>query len=145
MRSPHGKPEPVEGAKPQWRLNANKDQPSLIKKILSICTLSKNAETKIKPPRLGFPIRISAGQRLLAPRHSFSQPVTSFIASMRQGIHQMPFSHLRAPPYPESKTLFKKCRYRPFTPPPPNSDRGSVISDHGKPELVEGAKPLSGA
>ena len=60
---------------------------------------------KIKPSKLGFPIRISAGQRLLAPHHGFSQPVTSFIASMRQGIHQMPFSHLRAPPYPESNTL----------------------------------------
>ncbi len=39
---------------------------------------------------VGFPIRTSMGQRLLAPRHSFSQPVTSFIASIRLGIHQMP-------------------------------------------------------
>ena len=57
------------------------------------------------PKRVGFPIRISVGQRLLAPRHGFSQPVTSFIASIRQGIHQMPLRHLRAPPYPESKAL----------------------------------------
>ena len=57
---------------------------------------------KDKLVRMGYPIRRSAGQRVLAPRHGLSQPVTSFIASMRQGIHQMPFSHLRAPPYPES-------------------------------------------
>ncbi len=45
-------------------------------------------------------------QNLLAVPHGLSQPVTSFIASIRQGIHQMPLIHLRAPPYPESKTLF---------------------------------------
>ena len=37
----------------------------------------------------GFPIRKSADQRLLAPPHSLSQHATSFIASCRQGIHQM--------------------------------------------------------
>ena len=40
----------------------------------------------------GFPIRKSADQRLLAPPHSLSQHATSFIASCRQGIHQMLFS-----------------------------------------------------
>ena len=40
--------------------------------------------------RPGFPIRISADQSLLAAPHSFSQRVTSFIASWNQGIHQMP-------------------------------------------------------
>ncbi len=43
---------------------------------------------------MGFPIQKSAGQRLLAPRRSLSQPITSFIASCRQGIHQMLFSYL---------------------------------------------------
>jgi hypothetical protein len=33
-------------------------------------------------------------QRLFAPSHSISQRTTSFIASYRQGIHQMPFCHL---------------------------------------------------
>ena len=42
----------------------------------------------------GFPIRISVGHSVLAANHSFSQPVTSFIASWNQGIHQMPFSFL---------------------------------------------------
>ena len=44
--------------------------------------------------RPGFPIRISADQCLLAAPHSFSQRVTSFIASQRQGIHQMPLRRL---------------------------------------------------
>jgi hypothetical protein len=57
------------------------------------------------PLRVGCPIQKSTGQRLLAPRHGLSQPVTSFIASIRQGIHQMPLSRLRTSPYPESKTL----------------------------------------
>ena len=46
------------------------------------------------PEGLGCPIRISTDQCLLAAPHGFSQPTTSFIASMRQGIHQMPFSYL---------------------------------------------------
>ena len=43
---------------------------------------------------LGFPIRKSADQSLLTTPHSLSQRVTSFIASQRQGIHQMPFKTL---------------------------------------------------
>ena len=57
------------------------------------------------PLRVGFPIQKSAGQRSLAPRHSLSQPVTSFIASIRLGIHQMLLIHLRTPPYPENNAL----------------------------------------
>ena len=43
---------------------------------------------------LGFPIRKSADQSLLTTPHSLSQRVTSFIASQRQGIHQMPLKTL---------------------------------------------------
>ena len=43
---------------------------------------------------LGFPIRKSTDQSLLAAPHGLSQRVTSFIASQRQGIHQMPFKTL---------------------------------------------------
>jgi hypothetical protein len=46
--------------------------------------------------KVGFPIRKSVGQRLFAPHHSLSQRTTSFIASYRQGIHQMPLCHLIA-------------------------------------------------
>ena len=40
--------------------------------------------------RLGFPIRISPGLRLLAADRGFSQLAASFIASPRQGIHHLP-------------------------------------------------------
>ena len=43
---------------------------------------------------LGFPIRKSADQSLLTAPHSLSQRVTSFIASLYQGIHQMLFKTL---------------------------------------------------
>ena len=40
---------------------------------------------------VGSPIRISADQCLFTAPRSFSQCITSFIASECQGIHQMPF------------------------------------------------------
>jgi hypothetical protein len=43
--------------------------------------------------RVGCPIRKSSDQSLLAAPQGFSQRATSFIASRRQGIHQMPFIH----------------------------------------------------
>ena len=52
--------------------------------------------SKFQLSKVGFPIRKSAGQRLFAPHHSLSQRTTSFIASYRQGIHQMPLSRLIA-------------------------------------------------
>jgi hypothetical protein len=42
---------------------------------------------------VGCPIRRFRDQRVLAPPPDFSQRATSFIASQRQGIHQMPFIH----------------------------------------------------
>src|SRR3978361_1331016 len=56
------------------------------------------------PCWVGFPIRISTDQRLLAAPHGFSQRATSFIASWCQGIHRMPLSrskhqtHAQEPP-----------------------------------------------
>ena len=52
--------------------------------------------SKFQLSKVGCPIRKSADQRLFAPSHSLSQRTTSFIASYRQGIHQMPLSHLIA-------------------------------------------------
>jgi hypothetical protein len=43
------------------------------------------------PEGWGFPIRTSPDQSSLAAPRRFSQRATSFIASWRQGIHQMPF------------------------------------------------------
>jgi hypothetical protein len=42
---------------------------------------------------VGCPIRTPRDQRLLAAPPRFSQRATSFFASWRQGIHQMPFSY----------------------------------------------------
>ena len=44
--------------------------------------------------RVGCPIRKSTDQCLLAAPHGLSQRAASFIASQRQGIHQMPFRRL---------------------------------------------------
>ena len=46
---------------------------------------------------MGCPIRTSADQSLFAAPHGLSQRITSFIACVCQGIHQMPFSHLIIP------------------------------------------------
>ena len=43
---------------------------------------------------LGYPIRLSTDQRMLAPPRRFSQLTTAFFASIRQGIHRKPFSRL---------------------------------------------------
>jgi hypothetical protein len=54
---------------------------------------------------VGFPIRKSSDQSLLAAPRCLSQRATSFIASQCQGIHQMPFSRsIAKPSCTESKT-----------------------------------------
>jgi hypothetical protein len=45
---------------------------------------------------MGFPIRKFTDQSLFAAPHDLSQRTTSFIASQRQGIHQIPLRHLIA-------------------------------------------------
>jgi hypothetical protein len=52
--------------------------------------------SQFQSSKVGFPIRKSTDQRLFAPTRSLSQRTTSFFASYRQGIHQMPFGHLIA-------------------------------------------------
>lgn len=46
------------------------------------------------PLRVGCPIQKSPDQSLFAAPRRLSQRITSFIASSRQGIHQMPLRHL---------------------------------------------------
>jgi hypothetical protein len=46
---------------------------------------------------VGCPIRRSPDRSLLAAPRGFSQRATSFVASRRQGIHQMPFSRSPRP------------------------------------------------
>jgi hypothetical protein len=50
----------------------------------------------IRRKAAGFPIRKSSDQSSFAAPRSLSQRTTSFIASQRQGIHQMPLSRLIA-------------------------------------------------
>ena len=45
---------------------------------------------------MGFPIRKFSDQSLFAAPQDLSQRTTSFIASQRQGIHQIPLRHLIA-------------------------------------------------
>ena len=51
---------------------------------------------RIPLSKVGFPIRKSADQSFFAAPRGLSQRSTSFIASQRQGIHQMPLFHLIA-------------------------------------------------
>src|SRR5690348_13720426 len=51
---------------------------------------------RIPLSKVGFPIRKSADQSFFAAPRGLSQRSTSFIASQRQGIHQMPLRHLIA-------------------------------------------------
>jgi hypothetical protein len=64
---------------------------------------------------VGFPIRTSMDQSPFAAPHGFSQRTTSFIASQRQGIHQMPLSRLIAliSQCPVIRHGFKKRRRTP--------------------------------
>lgn len=54
--------------------------------------------------RPGCPIRVSAGQRSLAPLRSFSQLATPFFGRRCQGIHRMPLL-----PCPRSASAFFGC------------------------------------
>ncbi len=82
---------------------------------------------KHDPKGPGFPIRKSPDQRLLSPPRSLSQSATSFIASTRQGIHQMPLSRLISFPVMHSEQTKQKPRpktdnRRPRTATPASAD-----------------------
>src|SRR5580692_3944707 len=79
----------------------------------------------------GCPIRRPADQRALAPPRSFSQRATSFIASWRQGIHQMPLpKRLIAKPVarrdkPRSQQVSHEDALLALENAPPSTDEGS--------------------
>src|ERR1700674_1350492 len=52
--------------------------------------------SRFRSSKVGFPIRKSADQSSFATPRGLSQRTTSFIASQRQGIHQMLLRHLIA-------------------------------------------------
>ena len=59
-----------------------------------VCFLNLWIQFRIPLNAVGFPIRKSSDQSLLATPRSLSQRATSFIASQCQGIHQMPLLRL---------------------------------------------------
>ena len=67
---------------------------------------------------MGFPIRKFTDQSLFAAPHDLSQRTTSFIASQRQGIHQIPLRHLIAliakARFFEGPSIGKSTRQTPF-------------------------------
>jgi hypothetical protein len=85
------------------------------------------------PKGVGFPIRTSMDQSLLAAPHGFSQRATSFIASWCQGIHRMPLSRSRS----LSPNCFRNPGTRhaqePSTPTRDTTDRRVNSTTHNKP------------
>ena len=83
------------------------------------------------PKGPGFPIRTPTDQRLLAAPHGFSQRAASFIASVRQGIHQMLLLRLiqRNPsragtnPNAQNQTHYFKTRQEPKKTPNPQDEK----------------------
>src|SRR6516165_6733228 len=57
---------------------------------------NKHKHSKLQISKVGCPIRKFTDQSLFAAPHDLSQRTTSFIASQRQGIHQIPLRHLIA-------------------------------------------------
>ena len=73
----------------------------------SLCGLAssvRRASSEQQRSKVGFPIRKFPDQSLFAAPRNLSQRTTSFIASQRQGIHQIPLRHLIA--------LIAKARFR---------------------------------
>src|SRR5271154_463594 len=65
----------------------------------TLCGLTlrhRRASSEQQRSKVGFPIRKFTDQSLFAAPHDLSQRTTSFIASQRQGIHQIPLRHLIA-------------------------------------------------
>jgi hypothetical protein len=80
--------------------------------------------------RPGFPIRISADQSSLAAPHGFSQRVTSFIASRRQGIHRMPFLTLDRPLQKQASDRHRHGPRHPDEPPGTARRTGNATNTH---------------
>ena len=106
------------------------------------------------PKGPGFPIRISTDQSLLAAPRGFSQRATSFIASVRQGIHQMLLKRLiqRNPsraggnPIRDNQTLFSQDPTRPSRtqiakPKPRDRPSGQIPSSKTDPQCQTARSP----
>ena len=88
------------------------------------------------PKGVGFPIRTSRDQSSLAAPPGLSQPNTSFIASMRQGIHQTPLTYFHSPVPPHEGKYPAKHR----TSPTHADQRKSITGSHHKNRFVRTCK-----
>ncbi len=79
----------------------------------------ERASSEQQRSKVGFPIRRFTDQSLFAAPHDLSQRTTSFIASQRQGIHQIPLRHLIA--------LIAKARFRKDGEPTTRDQRTCVL------------------
>ena len=59
-------------------------------------SVKRRSSSEQQRSKVGFPIRKFSDQSLFAAPRNLSQRTTSFIASQRQGIHQIPLRHLIA-------------------------------------------------
>ena len=79
---------------------ADKMQPARLERSLKPVrpwlSRRRRASSEQQRSKVGFPIRKFTDQSLFAAPHDLSQRTTSFIASQRQGIHQIPLRHLIA-------------------------------------------------
>ena len=79
---------------------ADKTQPARLERSLKPVrpwlSRRRRASSEQQRSKVGFPIRKFTDQSLFAAPHDLSQRTTSFIASQRQGIHQIPLRHLIA-------------------------------------------------
>ncbi len=99
---------------------------------------------------MGFPIRKSTDQSLLAAPHGLSQRATSFIASQCQGIHQMPLRRLihssrsRAGTSPHNaNTTNSTIRFSSCHDPLPDHDRKLALSAKRQPSLQSGTHSVT--
>ena len=88
------------------------------------CRKMRRAFSEQQRSKVGFPIRKFSDQSLFAAPRNLSQRTTSFIASQRQGIHQIPLWHLIA--------LIAKARFD-----PPISAIGGTLSGAKRPVLLQ--------
>ena len=80
-------------------MSEDKMQPARLERSLGLCglaSLRKRISSEQQRSKVGFPIRKFLDQSLFAAPQDLSQRTTSFIASQRQGIHQIPLRHLIA-------------------------------------------------
>src|ERR1700677_1730520 len=127
----------IASFRPCRRNAADPPQPEA-KPLCRIASHHRRASSEQQRSKVGFPIRKFSDQSLFAAPQDLSQRTTSFIASQRQGIHQIPLRHLivlitkeRAP-----RSISRSPRMRPSVKPkersaaPPRSKRPVLLQTH---------------